>query len=67
MGDFNAPVGKQANPTETATATFEQHMKIEGGDIFVKWTTSRQYKTISEESRELMDVDRPKRCNEVRN
>ena len=46
MVDFNAQVGKQANPARTATAKFGQQMKIVGGNTFVTWETLRQYKTM---------------------
>jgi len=49
MGDFNAQVGKIANPTETATGQFGHGLRIERGDTLVEWVTLRKYETMKAE------------------
>ena len=63
MGDFNAKVGGQTNTSERATGCFGLGQRNERGDTLVEWAISKNFKimkhTISEESREEMDMEKP--------
>ena len=65
MGDFNAKVGGQTNTSERARGCFGLGQRNERGDTLVEWATSKNFKiqdhehTISEESREEMDMEKP--------
>ena len=63
MGDFNAKVGGKTNTSERATGCFSLGQQNERGDTLVEWATSKNFKdhehTISEESREEMDMEKP--------
>ena len=67
IGDVNAEIIKRINPMETATGKCELELRNERGDTLVEWETSRKYNHVSEESREEMDMEKPKWCNEGRN
>ena len=71
MGDFNAQVGNRTHPMETATgkncARIEKRKKRHLGRMGnTKKVQNNEYR-VSEESREEMDTEKPKRCNEDRN
>ena len=70
MGDFNVQIGKRTNRMETATGKFGLELRNERGDTMVEWSTKKvqnhEYH-VPEESREEMDMEKPKRCNENRN
>ena len=62
MGDFNAQIRKRTYPMETPTAKFGFELRNERGDRVQHF----EYR-VSEQSREEMDVEKPKWCNEDRN
>ena len=70
MGDFYTQMGTKTKHMETATGTFgletetRQATPWENGQI--KKVRNNEY-SGSEESREEMDMEQPKRCSEVRN
>ena len=70
MGDFNAQIGKITNPIKTITGAFGFRLRNERRHLCrmgnVKKVTNHEYH-VPEESREEMDVEKPKRCNEDRN
>ena len=47
MGDFNAQIGKRANPIEIATSKFGLELRNEISDTLVEWATSRNYKIMN--------------------
>ena len=62
LGDLNARVGGQTNTSERATGCFGLGQRNERGDTLAECATSKNFKimnTISEESREEMDMEKP--------
>ena len=63
MGDFNANVGGQTNTPERATGCFGLGQRNERGDTLVRMGNIEEFQdhehTISEESREEMDMEKP--------
>ena len=69
-GDFNAQIGKRTNTVETATGIFGFGLRNERENLGrmgnIKKVKNHEYH-VPEESKEEMDVEKPKRCNEDRN
>ena len=64
MEDFNAQIGKRTNPVETVTGKFGLELRNEREEF--KKVQNHEYH-VREESREEMNVEKHKRCNEDRN
>ena len=63
MGDFNAKVGGQTNTSERATGCFGLGQRNERGDYSCRMGNIKEFQdyehTISEESREEIDMEKP--------
>ena len=66
-GRFQGAIGKRTNPIETATGILGLELRKERGDTDNITKVQNHAYHVSEESREEMDMEKPKCCNEDRN